>query len=100
MNNEILNRLAGQQYDIYSVDEVIDERNTNNDLITQEERDQITPEMIHSRTPSGMPPHKLCLKIGAIVILLRNLFIDIGVCNGTRMIVKQIGLFNSIPIFK
>ena len=37
-----------------------------------------------------MPPNKLNLKIGAIVILLRNFNINSGLCNGTRRVIKNI----------
>ena len=94
MNNEILRRLGDQnlrQHDIYSVDKIIDEHDDNQQNLNNNNQDDVALEFIHSITPSGMPPHKLSLKIGAVVILLRNLFIEIGVCNGTRMVVKQIG---------
>jgi ATP-dependent DNA helicase PIF1 len=48
-------------------------------------------EFVNNRTPSGLPPHKLTLKVGAVVMLLRNLFVELGVCNGSRMVVRQIG---------
>ena len=38
----------------------------------------------------GFPPHLLELKIGAPVMLLRNVTIAGGLCNGTRMIVTQL----------
>ena len=41
-------------------------------------------------TPNGLPPHKLVLKIGAIVILIINLNLQYGLCNGTRLIIKQL----------
>ncbi|XP_057290909.1 uncharacterized protein LOC130613606 [Hydractinia symbiolongicarpus] len=38
----------------------------------------------------GMPPHCLKLKSGAIVMLLRNININKGLCNGTRLIVRYL----------
>jgi len=37
-----------------------------------------------------MPPHILELKIGSIVMLLRNINFKNGLCNGTRLIVRKI----------
>ncbi|KAH7818405.1 putative ATP-dependent DNA helicase PIF1 [Monocercomonoides exilis] len=48
-------------------------------------------EYLNSLTPSGLPPHQLHFKVGAIVILLRNLDLANGLCNGTRLIVEQLG---------
>ena len=36
---------------------------------------------------SGLAPHKLVLKIGACIILIRNMSIQEGHCNGTRYII-------------
>lgn len=38
---------------------------------------------------SGLPPHNLVLKVGVVVMLLHNLNQDIGLCNGTRMVVRR-----------
>ncbi len=35
--------------------------------------------------------HKLELKVGVLILLLRNLTQSIGLCNGTRLIVKRLG---------
>jgi ATP-dependent DNA helicase PIF1 len=35
--------------------------------------------------------HKLELKVGVLILLLRNLNQLIGLCNGTRLIVKRLG---------
>jgi len=43
-----------------------------------------------SLTLSGLPPHKLNIKLGAPVMLLRNMDPSRGHCNGTRYIVRQI----------
>ena len=45
-------------------------------------------EYLNSITPNGMPPHRLFLKMFATVILLRNLDLDEGLCNGTRLIIR------------
>ncbi|GFY21653.1 hypothetical protein TNCV_1167981 [Trichonephila clavipes] len=45
--------------------------------------------ILSSPTPSGMPPAKLNLKLGSIVMLLRNVYITDGLCNGTRLSVKN-----------
>jgi len=37
-----------------------------------------------------MPPYKLRLKPGCVVICLRNLNVTAGVCNGTRLRVDEI----------
>lgn len=44
---------------------------------------------------SCLPRHDLKLKVGSVVMLMRNLNQIIGLCNGTRMIVKKC-LKNSI----
>jgi hypothetical protein len=37
-----------------------------------------------------MPPHILNLKVGAIVMLLRNLNVKQGLCNGVRLSIISI----------
>jgi len=38
-------------------------------------------------TLTGMPPHRLALKVSILVILLRNLDAVSGLCNGTHLII-------------
>lgn len=47
-------------------------------------------EFINSLTPSGMPPHQLNVKVGCVVMLLRNLSLKDGLCNGTRLMVRNL----------
>jgi len=70
LNNEILQTMEGEANDYFSVDEIISDDPT--------ERLNIPIEYLHSITPSGMPPHKLTLKVGAIVMLIRNINLGSG----------------------
>jgi hypothetical protein len=45
-------------------------------------------EFLNTLTPNGLPPHVLKLKIGCPVILLRNIDLANGLCNGTRLIIR------------
>jgi len=47
-----------------------------------------TSEFLNTLTPNGLPPHVLKLKIGCPIILLRNIDPAIGLCNGTRLVVR------------
>ena len=39
---------------------------------------------------NSLPPHELNLKIGLQVMLIRNINVNSGVCNGTRLIILNI----------
>ncbi|CEI89617.1 hypothetical protein G6F70_006335 [Rhizopus microsporus] len=53
----------------------------------------IPAEYLHSLNPSGLPPSQLELKVGAPIMLLRNIDPARGLCNGTRLIVVHIGQY-------
>uniref|UniRef100_A0A8C5WCT2 ATP-dependent DNA helicase n=1 Tax=Leptobrachium leishanense TaxID=445787 RepID=A0A8C5WCT2_9ANUR len=80
INEEVLSLLEGESYTYLSTDSIDDE--------SQEDRDNYPIEFLNEMAPSGMPVHKLKLKIGCIIMLLRNLNTKRGLCNGTRLIVK------------
>jgi ATP-dependent DNA helicase PIF1 len=48
-------------------------------------------EFLNTLQFSGIANHKLELKVGVPILLLRNFNQSIGLCNGTRLIVKRLG---------
>lgn len=58
---------------------------TSADSVTDGEYEYIQPEMLHTLSPSGFPLHKLELKKGVPLMLLRNLDPIHGLYNGTRL---------------
>ena len=70
----------------------IEEERLSLDSLKKEcEHLEVTEETLHQWTEPGFPLHKLRLKVGAPVMLLRNLGGHEGACNGTKLIVKDIG---------
>lgn len=79
---------------------VLRELNKDQEIISVESQDEIASEsenkfelpieFVHKLQPAGMPPHLLELKIGSIVMILRNLYPTLGFCNGTRCKVIEI----------
>lgn len=45
---------------------------------------------LESLCAGPLPHHRLELKVGAPVLLMRNLNVQLGLCNGTRLIVVQL----------
>ncbi|CAL9234415.1 unnamed protein product [Arabidopsis halleri] len=48
-------------------------------------------EYLNSLEYPGMPKHKLSLKLGVPIMLMRNINQKEGLCNGTRLIVTRLG---------
>lgn len=86
LNDKILQRLPDEERVLFSCDRAICD--------TDEESQNYPLEFLNSITPTGMPPHKLNLKDGCTVMLLRNLNSKRGLCNGVRLIVLNI--YNSV----
>lgn len=83
LNDNILNsRFIDESIQYISIDSIVSD--------SPEEISNYPLEFLHSLTPPGLPPNKLLLKIGSIVMCLRNLNSKIGLCNGTRLVVTHI----------
>jgi hypothetical protein len=50
----------------------------------------ISTEFLNTITLAGMPPHRLALKVGVPVMLLKNLDVTSGLCNGTCLIISRL----------
>lgn len=77
LNNQVIDLIDGEHHIYCSDDSVITD--------DENEKDNFPVEFLNSVTPSGMPSHKLKLKNGCIIMLLRNLNPRRGLCNGTRL---------------
>ena len=77
LNDIVLNKMPVESTYRYSED-----RSKDND----ENPDMLPQELLHELHPPGMPPHKLHLKEGAVYMLLRNMNIKLGLCNGSRFV--------------
>ena len=59
------------------------------DSVTDDDDPVAYPEeFLNTLAPNGMPPHSLTLKVGAPIMLLRNLNSAQGQANGTRLICR------------
>ena len=74
LNSIILNRVSGKKKECLSVDKV-----------SNREYEYIPQKVLNSLDPSGFPFHKLELKDGAPLMLLRNLNPIHGLYNGTQL---------------
>ncbi|GAA0144068.1 hypothetical protein LIER_04603 [Lithospermum erythrorhizon] len=75
LNEKIMQYFPGEEVTYYSFDSVLDDMHN---LYQQ--------EFLNSLAPSNFPPHKLTLKKGAPIMLLRNIDPKSGLCNGTRLL--------------
>ncbi|CAB5185425.1 unnamed protein product [Rhizophagus irregularis] len=77
VNTIIMDQFPGEAVEYYSADIINEQTNPEH---------QYPIEFLNSLTIGGLPPHKLSLKTGSPIILLRNLNPSDDLCNGTRLI--------------
>jgi len=82
INMMVLNYFPGAQVDFLSADFAED----------MEVENTYPSEFLNTLEVSGIPSHKLLFKIGAPVMLLRNLDPSAGLCNGTRLIIRHFSM--------
>lgn len=85
LNWTIQNQIPGELRSYKSIDRVENEDEVVNYPV----------EFLNSLDLPGMPPHHLRLKVGSVIIMLRNLHAP-KLCNGTRLIVTK--LMNNVIV--
>ena len=88
INDYMLDMVPDEEKVYLSYDSPI-HRNLNDDHIDNVH----TPEFLNTITASGLPNHKLRLKVGVPVMLLRNIDTRYGLCNGTRLVITRMGRY-------
>jgi hypothetical protein len=79
INFTIQDMLSSEAVTFKSIDTVVDENEVVN----------YPTEFLNSLDLPGLPPHRLQLKIGSPIILLRNINPP-RLCNGTRLVIKKL----------
>ena len=86
INDHMCGLLPGEEHEFLSCDSIC--KSTDDPNIAE---NLYTTEFLNSITCSGLPPHRLLLKKGTHVMLIRNIDQQAGLCNGTRLQVSKIG---------
>ncbi|KAF1883900.1 hypothetical protein Lal_00038394 [Lupinus albus] len=85
INDYVLSLILGDERDYLSSDSI--DRSESNNI---EALQGLTTEFLNSLRTSGLPNHKIKLKVGTPIMLLRNLDQTECLCNRTRMIVNRL----------
>ena len=80
INNLIVDSFPGNPVVLSSSDE----------LINPDDFQRFNTEYLNSLSPTGLPTHRLFLKKGMPLMLMRNLNPKMGLCNGSRLIFHKI----------
>lgn len=86
MNSTVLRRVVGAERTYYAIDTVVAD--------DPDEAANYPTEFLNSLQPNGLPPYALVLKVGSIVMLLRNIDSKRQLCNGTRLVVTELRRHN------
>ena len=86
LNDDVFKRVPGVCADYLSYDSI----SRSTDPVDEVEL-FYPPELLNSITINNFPHHKISLKVGVPVMLLRNINQSLGLCNGTRLIITRLG---------
>ncbi|XP_061366776.1 uncharacterized protein LOC133309932 [Gastrolobium bilobum] len=86
LNEHLMAVIPGEERTLLSSDKVL-KQDGNSSL----EDNEISPDILNTFSCSGIPDHKLTLKVKVSVMLLRNIDQSRGLCNGTRLLITKLG---------
>lgn len=86
VNDFVISSIPGDETEYLSSDAVC-----QSDENSEVQGEWFTPEFLNEIKCSGIPNHKLKLKVGVPVMLMRNIDQAAGLCNGTRLLVNELG---------
>ncbi|XP_074291351.1 uncharacterized protein LOC141618142 [Silene latifolia] len=86
VNDYVLSKMVGVEKEYLSSDSISKAKG-----YASEQEELYSAEFLNSIRCSGLPNHKVALKIGTPIMLMRNLDQSAGLCNGTRLVVNQLG---------
>lgn len=78
INEQILHKIPGDEIIYESIDSTVNE----------DEATMYPTEFLNSLNHPGIPNHKLKIKIGTVIMLMRNLNPP-TLCNGTKLLIKK-----------
>ena len=86
INSSVFDRVPGSAKVSLSCDSISKSTNhvSDTDLL-------YPPEFLHSIEENNFPHHKIGLKIGVPVMIIKNINQSMGLCNGTRLLITRHG---------
>nr|GEU55007.1 hypothetical protein [Tanacetum cinerariifolium] len=87
INDRLLSQISGEEVVYYSSDSICESEGVDNTYTES----LYSPKVLCGLKLSGIPNHILALKVGAPVMLLRNINQTAGLCNGTRLRILKLG---------
>lgn len=84
VNDHVLSQLPGEERTYLSSDAI------SNEEANFGVHEMYSIKFLSTIKCSGLPNHSLRLKVGAPIMLLRNIDQSFGLCNGTHLVVKDL----------
>ncbi|XP_021975345.1 ATP-dependent DNA helicase PIF1-like [Helianthus annuus] len=87
INDRLLELFPGEPTEYLSSDSICQ----TEQVIDSFQQELYSPDVLNGLKISGLPNHRLVLKVGVPIMLLRNIDQQNGLCNGTRLQVTFLG---------